>query len=319
MEFTITEKIGERLDSTISDISQISRTKIQKYIKDGCVSIDGKVITDGSKKITSPSCIVTIDQKNFNLDDEAIRPIAEDIPLDIVYEDDDLMVINKASGMVCHPAPGHHTGTLVNAIMWHCKDKLSDVGEDISRPGIVHRLDKDTSGLMVVAKSNIAHQKLSEYFASSKGKNIIRKYLCFCFGIPAVRNSVVETFIGRDPKNRQQYTVTQTIGKNSITMYEMLKTAYITSTKPLSLIECELLTGRTHQIRVHMKHIGCPLVGDPMYGKRKVEYTYPEVVKDFHRTALHSHYLEFLHPVSKETLCFEADLPGDLKTLDELF
>jgi 23S rRNA pseudouridine1911/1915/1917 synthase len=184
----------------------------------------------------------------------------------------------------------------------------------------VHRLDKDTSGLMIVAKSNEAHRILSSGLAKKKGGGITRKYRCFTIGAMRSQNCKIETFIQRDHKDRQKYTVSESFGKKAITLCKVLKTTYITSTKPISLIECELFTGRTHQIRVHMKHVGCPIIGDPIYGKFKIENVYPNIVRNFKRSALHSYYLEFIHPITGQHLSFESNFPSDMEELSkELF
>jgi 23S rRNA pseudouridine1911/1915/1917 synthase len=205
----------------------------------------------------------------------------------------------------------------VNALLQYCRENLSNEN-GTNRPGIIHRLDKDTSGLMITAKTNEFHKKMAQYFSLENGKKIIKKYLCWTFGIPKQRNSQINTFLKRDRRDRQKYTVDQHDGKFSITKYNVLEIAYITSTKALSLIECELLTGRTHQIRVHMRHIGCPIVGDPTYGYGKVSQLYPDMVKTFPRTALHSHHLEFKHPITGENMLFQAELPQDLHDLNHV-
>ena len=315
MKLEITDnEIGKRIDVAISDlISNFSRSKVQKMIKDGNVSLNGVVISDPSKKITE-TCLVEIEETEPEYDYEVIP---EQIDLDIVYEDEFIVVVNKKAGMVCHPAPGHKAGTLVNAIAYHFKDSLSDVG-GLTRPGIVHRLDKDTSGLMLIAKTNEAHMAFADLFANEKGNLIKRKYTCFVFGIPSPKVGRIDTFITRHPKNRQMYTTHETNGKHAVTLYEVEKSKYFTSTKAISKINCELLTGRTHQIRVHMKHIGHNIIGDEVYGKSKIEATYPEIAKHFPRQALHSKVLEFQHPFTKQWMIFEAELPKDMKQLDNL-
>ena len=310
------EFIGKRIDVAVSElIPDMSRSKFQKLVKDGEVLVDSKILENSSRKITCP-CEVIINDEALEVEEYEI--IAEDIPLDILFEDEHIVVINKPAGMVCHPAPGHKSGTLVNALSYHFKNSLSDVSGQ-ARPGIVHRLDKDTSGVMMVAKTNQAHNAFAELFAKEKGKSIKRKYICFVFGVPFDKIGRIETFITRHPKFRQLYTTSETSGKNSITLYETIRSVYFTSTKAISILNCELLTGRTHQIRVHMKHIGHHIIGDKVYGKAKIEHTYPDLVRNFPRQALHSSELSFTHPITREKLCFEAPLPEDLESLVELF
>ena len=317
MKIQITEDyIGKRIDTAISELSEnISRAQVQKLIKNQDILVDGLPIINSSRKITE-ICEVSI-MSDIKSGDDDYEILAEDIPLEILFEDEYVIVINKPAGMVCHPAPGHRSGTLVNAIMYKFNNSLSNVGGKL-RPGIVHRLDKDTSGVMLVAKTNESHNAFAELFAREKGRLIQRKYTCFVFGVPFEKNGKIETFIMRHPKNRQLYTTSETSGKLAITLYEVDGSVYFTSTKSISKINCELLTGRTHQIRVHMKHMGHHIIGDPVYGKAKIENTYPEEVQKFSRQALHSRELSFCHPFTKEQLSFEAQLPDDLVILDNL-
>lgn len=314
IELTISD-IGKRIDVAIADlVPEFSRTKVKKLVSLGKVACGNKLIFDASKKVTVP-CVIEIEdcepEKKYEI-------IPEKINLDIVFEDEFIIVINKPAGMVCHPAPGHKSGTLVNAIAHHCKNQLSDIGGTM-RPGIVHRLDKDTSGLMIVAKTNEAHLAFADLFANKKGDSIRRKYVGFVFGTPTPRTGKIETYITRHPKNRQMFVAHASSGKYAVTLYEVEKSVYFTSTKSISKVNCELLTGRTHQIRVHMKHIGHSLIGDQMYGKSRIEQIYPDVVRNFSRQALHSHILEFRHPFSNKWLHFEANLPEDLQILEDLF
>lgn len=306
--------IGKRIDVAISELfPELSRTRVQKLIKERKVICNDELVVDAAKKVIAPA-IIEIDDYEVECDYEIIP---EKIDLNIVYEDDFIIVINKSSGMVCHPAPGHKSGTLVNAIAYRYHDQLSNIGGAM-RPGIVHRLDKDTSGLMLIAKTNEAHVAFANLFANEKGNLIRRKYVCFVFGIPSPRSGTVETFITRHPRNRQMFITHNSVGKKAITLYEAEKSMYCTSTKAISKVNCELLTGRTHQIRVHMKHIGSNVIGDQMYGKLKIEHTYPEIVRNFSRQALHSHILEFRHPFTQEWLSFEASLPEDMQKLEQL-
>jgi 23S rRNA pseudouridine1911/1915/1917 synthase len=205
----------------------------------------------------------------------------------------------------------------VNALLWYYRETLSDIG-GVERPGLVHRLDKDTSGLMMIAKSNESHRILASNFARKKDGGIIRRYKCFTIGAMGSKDCKIENFIQRDRRDRQKYAVSESFGKKAITLCQALRVTYITSTKPISLIECELLTGRTHQIRVHMKHIGCPIIGDPLYGKSRIENVYPDIVRDFRRTALHSYYLEFIHPTTGKHLSFESNFPSDMEELNNI-
>ncbi|MDR1609753.1 MAG: RluA family pseudouridine synthase [Holosporales bacterium] len=317
MNIRITEDyVGKRFDVAISQLSNgLSRSMIQKLMKRGCVLIGEFPLSDPSKKVTG-QCDVYID--STSCDDDQYEIEAEDIELEVLYEDEYLVVINKPAGLVCHPAPGHKSGTLVNAIAFRFNNKLSDVGGP-TRPGIVHRLDKDTSGVMLVAKNNDAHNRIAALFANGKGDLISRSYTCFVFGVPAQRSGCIDTLIKRHPRLRQQYIVGEDYGKRALTMYELDKTLYCSPTNAISKITCKLLTGRTHQIRVHMKHIELHVIGDQVYGKSKVDSTYPEVVRNLKRQALHAVELSFVHPFTKERMTFSSQLPPDLKLIDALF
>ena len=305
---TISENyVGQRLDKILCQIfPQFSRAYIQDCIKSGSVYIDGALITDASKKVQK-HCTVELEYKRRSNDSYSIQ--GEDIPIDVLYEDEYILVINKQPGLVCHPAPGHKSGTLVNALV--NKFQLSNMG-GIMRPGIVHRLDKDTSGLLLVAKTNEAHITFANLFANSKGSLIKRKYTCVVFGNPSNKIGSIQTYIMRHPKNRQMFTTSKTNGKLAITLYTVENSYYFSSTKALSIISCELLTGRTHQIRVHMKHIGCPLVGDQVYCKSKIESVYPDYIRHFPRQALHSRELSFIHPFTKKHIIITAPFPEDI-------
>lgn len=311
---TSNEHIGKRLDIVLTNIipvvtgRNVSRTTIQNSIKSGNVLVDNIIILNPSTKLNKISTIrINIIENNNNYEING-----EEIPLNIVYEDDYILVIDKPAGLVCHPAPGHKSGTLVNALV--NKFKLSDVNGNI-RPGIIHRLDKDTSGLMIVAKTNESHMAFSNLFANFKGSLIKRKYIAVVFGTPQNKQGKIETYITRHPKNRQMFTTSNANGKLAITLYNVQKSFYFSSTKSISVVECELLTGRTHQIRVHMKYIGCPLVGDKMYCKSKIETVYPDYIKNFSRQALHSSILSFVHPFTNEQLTFSSPLPEDINEI----
>ncbi len=323
---TSNEHIGKRLDIVLANIlpvvtgKLISRTQIQNCIKSGNVLVNNLCILNSNTKLND-ICNIQVNIRNNNNEYEIT---GENIPLEIVYEDDYILVINKPAGLVCHPAVGHKSGTLVNALV--NRFKLSNInGSD--RPGIIHRLDKDTSGLMIVAKTNEAHIAFSNLFANAKGTLIKRKYTAVVFNTPQsnqgatniTRNEMraIRTYITRHPKNRQMFTTSDNKGKLAITLYKVQKSYYFSSTKSISLIECELLTGRTHQIRVHMKYIGCPVVGDKMYGKTKIEPIYPEYIREFPRQALHSSALYFVHPFTKNELKFTSLIPRDMLEIIE--
>ncbi|MBX9804279.1 MAG: RluA family pseudouridine synthase [Alphaproteobacteria bacterium] len=309
----IVEKEDEkqRLDKFLAQaLSPLTRTRIKALMDDNKLECCGEIITSASRKVQEGE-VYTLKIPPA-IDD---YPHAEDIPLSIIYEDDDLLVLDKPAGMVVHPAPGHRESTLVNALLAHCKESLSGIG-GVRRPGIVHRLDKETSGLMVVAKNDIAHQGLSAQFTN---RTLSRSYLAIVWGIPQPKEAIIEGDIGRSPKNRQKMAVVPSGGKPAITHYCVIKRFFAKDdvSQSISMVRCELETGRTHQIRVHMAHIGHPLVGDPVYGRvpkwAKKAFA-PEVVA-FPRQALHAFQLKFLHPRSGELMIFEAPLPADLETL----
>lgn len=310
-----TADIGKRIDIAISDlVPQFSRSKIQKLISAGKVMSENELILNSSKKVIVP-CIIDIEDCVLEHEYD-IAP--EKIDLDIMFEDEFIVVINKSAGIVCHPGAGHKSGTLVNAVAYHCNNQLSNIGGEM-RPGIIHRLDKDTSGLMIIAKTNEAHMAFASLFANEKGNLIRRKYVCFVFGILTPKSGRIETYIKRHPKDRQIFIAHATSGKHSVTLYETEKCVYFSSSKAITKLNCELLTGRTHQIRVHMKHIGHNIVGDKIYGKSKIEQIYPEIIRNFPRQALHSHILEFRHPFTNKWLCFESNLHEDMQNLEKLF
>ncbi len=297
---------GQRLDVVLAlKFPDLSRTRIKNLIDQGHILVDGKSVT--------PSLTV---KKGMHItaqipDASEPLPFAQDIPLNIVFEDEHLLVINKAAGMVVHPAPGHYENTLVNALIGHCGASLSGIG-GVRRPGLVHRLDKGTSGLMVVAKNDKAHRGLALQFAH---RSLKRTYNALVWGLPLPVEGTVETLIGRCPTDWRKRAVVTHGGKNAITDYKVLR-AFI---RIASLIECRLRTGRTHQIRVHMTHRGFPLLGDPQYGKvprgvpSKLIESLKIITDDFNRPCLHAKRLEFYHPISNDFLQFEADIPDDIK------
>lgn len=283
MEIKVSEG-GLRIDLFLARETEYSRSKLSKLIKEGKVLVNGKVISSSFK--VKEGDIVWLD----DVQDEEIDVTAEEMDLDIVYEDEYLAVINKKSGIVVHPAVGNYSHTLVNGLMHHFNNISK---EGTIRPGIVHRLDKDTSGLMMVAKNDLVHDKLSNMI---KEKQVERKYLALVWGTIKHEKGTIDAPIGRDLNNRQKYTVTDINSKNSITHFKVLERF-----KDVTLIECKLDTGRTHQIRVHMEYIGHPIVNDPVYGKRKI-------INDFGQM-LHSRSIKFVHPVTLEELFFEVDPP----------
>lgn len=274
---------------------EFSRSRIEGLIKTGHVTVNGEVEMKAGAKVSE-------------LDDIKVEipppvppiPIAEDIPLSIVYEDEDVLVINKAAGMVVHPAPGHFTGTLVNALLHHCPN-LSGIG-GIARPGIVHRLDQDTSGLMIVAKTQPAMDGLAKAFASHK--TVEKTYLALCHGAPRLASGRIESLIGRHPVDRKRMAIVERNGKCAITNYRIVHTF-----GPISLVECRIETGRTHQIRVHMASLGCPVIGDSLYGKSALDKRLNPVPA---RQMLHAWKLALWHPVKNERLSFEAPIPTDM-------
>lgn len=283
------EDAGTRADVFLSAKLGVSRSNMQKLLEDGRVKRGEKIIKANYKVRAEEMFVVDIPEP------EPIEAVPENIPLDIIYEDDDVVVLNKARGMVVHPAPGNYTGTLVNALLYHCSN-LSGINSAI-RPGIVHRLDKDTSGIMIVAKNDAAHISLSQQIQS---KTAVRTYLAVVRGNIKTDSGTIETQIARDKTDRKKMAVVKEGGRDAITDYEVLERF-----GKYTLVRCKLRTGRTHQIRVHMEYLGYPLVGDPKYSPMKT----PFGIKG---QALHSHTLEFTHPRTGERMKFEAPLPEDM-------
>ncbi len=300
---------GMRLDRYLAyALPDISRSRLQKLINDGYVSLDDNIVSDKDFKVRLGDSFVVVVPPPTDAD-----PEPENIALDIVYEDEDLIVVNKPAGMTVHPAPGAYHGTLVNALLYHCQNNLSGVG-GVKRPGIVHRIDKDTSGLLVVAKNDLAHQGLTEQFFVH---SIERTYYAVVYGLPQPLKGTIEKNIARSRFDRKKMAVTENGGKTAITHYECLKT----NNAAVSLIKCNLETGRTHQIRVHMASIGCNLVGDQTYvksSKTQIKGLEPEVknfVNTFPRQALHAASLGFVHPRSKQFMQFSVYFPADMHLL----
>ncbi len=330
IEFVIADAPPPRLDKALSrDVpaeATLSRTRLARLIEAGQVTVDGVVVRDVKAKVAAAAVVIISVEE---AEDSHIGP--EDIQLDVVFEDDDLIVINKPAGMVVHPAPGSPSGTLVNALLHHCGDNLSGVG-GVKRPGIVHRIDKETSGLLVVAKSDAAHQGLAAQFEKH---SVERYYRALCYGVPDANDPRLRgvkgvsfepgnimkltTNLARHKTDRQRQAVLFQGGRHAVTRVRIVEPFG----KPhvAALVECWLETGRTHQIRVHMAHAGHGLIGDPTYGgKRKLSAkalnpTAHEAVRAFPRQALHAAVLGFDHPVSGEDLRFEAPLPQDMNDL----
>jgi 23S rRNA pseudouridine1911/1915/1917 synthase len=317
ISLTVAEtEAGERLDRILSQrFHNVSRARFQRLIADGHVQVNGETIIEARHRVKPGAHVIA-----------AIPPPADMVPkperiaLDVVYEDEALIVINKPAGLVVHPGAGHRAGTLVNALLAHCGDSLSGIG-GVRRPGIVHRLDKDTSGLLVVAKSDEAHQGLSRLFSGhGREGRLERAYQAVIWGKPPRRKGTIDAPIGRSPLNRQKMAVTPK-GRPAVTHYKLLK-VFPEPGDP-SLAECRLETGRTHQIRVHMAHIGHPLMGDRIYGKgflasqKRLSPASRQALENLGRQALHAGLLGFVHPLSGKFLRFTAPLPCDMATLVE--
>ncbi|MQR96596.1 RluA family pseudouridine synthase [Fictibacillus phosphorivorans] len=295
-EYTvIPEQAGNRIDKVLSDVQDDwSRSQIQNWIKDKIVLLEGKPVKSNYKCVAGDAIEIDIPEP------EVLDVVPEEMNLDIVYEDSDVLVVNKPRGMVVHPAPGHYSGTLVNGLMAHCKD-LSGIN-GVLRPGIVHRIDKDTSGLLMVAKNDKAHESLVNQL---KAKTTTRVYKAIVHGVMPHDQGTIDAPIGRDKSDRQKMTVTDENSRDAVTHFNVIKrfTNY-------TFVECQLETGRTHQIRVHMKYIGFPLAGDPKYG--------PSKTLQIEGQALHAQTLGFDHPTTGEYMEFEREIPADMMELLDL-
>jgi len=290
-EWTISqEQGGIRLDALLAKELDISRSQAQQWLENGLVMTGEKVLSKKEKLKAGASVVVNIP------DPVAYEIEAEHIPLNIVYEDEHLLVVNKPKGMVVHPAAGHYTGTLVNALMHHCGDSLSGIN-GVLRPGIVHRIDMDTSGLLMIAKSDAAHQGLAEQI---KEHSFTRIYEAMIVGHPKNYSGTINAPIGRHPHNRKKMAVISSNSKEAITHYEVLMRY-----SGYSHIRVKLETGRTHQIRVHMAHIGHPVAGDTVYGAEKQ----PKICQNLNGQCLHAKCVGFVHPITGEELYFESELP----------
>jgi 23S rRNA pseudouridine1911/1915/1917 synthase len=311
----------DRLDRALAQAwPDLSRSRLQALIRDGRVVVNGTAATDPKQKVGAGAAIAL----DLPLTAPA-EPRGEAIALSVVYEDDDLVVIDKPAGLVVHPAAGHDSGTLVNALIAHCGDSLSGIG-GVKRPGIVHRLDKDTSGLLVVAKNDRAHQSLAAQFADhGRTGPLERAYLALVWGAPMRSHGSVEAPLGRSSHNREKMAVVPADrGRYAITRYAVEETLPAGAKEPVAcLIRCELETGRTHQIRVHMANLGHPLLGDGLYGAgfrtkaNRLTQAQQEALRALNRQALHAAVLGFEHPATGESLRFEGPLPADMAALLE--
>lgn len=293
---------GQRLDKALAEASGLSRQRIQALLGDGLIALNGKAADQPSLKVVAGTTFAIAVP-----DPAPADAVAQDIPLTAVFEDDHLLVVDKPAGLVVHPAAGNPDGTLVNALLHHCRGKLSGIG-GVARPGIVHRIDKDTSGLLVVAKTDAAHEGLSAQFADH---SITRAYRAVVSGRPIPPAGTVTGAIARSNRDRKKMALVEDgRGKHAITHYRTLEPL-----GPASLIECRLETGRTHQVRVHMASIGHPLLGDGTYGRSSASLRPILQRADFSRQALHAAELGFVHPVTGETVRFMSEIPADMQRL----
>jgi 23S rRNA pseudouridine1911/1915/1917 synthase len=294
---------GWRLDRALAAaVPALSRERLKSLIRSGAVETKGVPVRDPSAKVRGDERLRVAVPEPKPAHNEP-----QDIPLNIVFEDEDLLVVDKPAGLVVHPAAGNFDGTLVNALLHHCSGKLSGIG-GVARPGIVHRIDKDTSGLLVVAKSDVAHEGLAKQFAAH---SIDRRYLAIASGIPKAKAGVIDGALARSAANRKKIAIVEgSRGKRAVTHWRRLEVL-----KDAALVECRLETGRTHQVRVHMASIGHPLIGDPVYGRS--ERTHGKLLKElgFQRQALHAAALGFTHPVTKLRLSFSSPMPPDMQEL----
>ena len=301
-----------RLDKFLTEnLKNLSRSQIKKIIVSKNIKINKKQIIASSEKIKEND-LIEVNMPEIKTD--YIKP--KKINLDIIYEDEDIIVINKNSGLIVHPGAGNKDETLVNGLLYLYKNNLSNLNGEF-RPGIVHRIDKDTSGIIVVAKNNHAHALLSEQFSKH---TISRKYVALVWGVIRPLNGKISTLISRSKKNRQLMSVSDRLGKKAVTNYKTIKTFSSKEIPKISLVECILETGRTHQIRVHLEYKGNPLVGDKKYGKKKTKFKkinkkFNEILSSFSRQALHAKSLGFIHPTKKKFVSFDSKLPNDFKKM----
>ena len=294
---------GWRLDRALADaVPTLSRERLKALIRSGAVAADGKAVRDPATKVRGEEALMVAVPEPTAAHNEP-----QDIPLTIAFEDEHLLVVDKPAGLVVHPAAGNFDGTLVNALLHHCGGSLSGIG-GVARPGIVHRIDKDTSGLLVVAKTDVAHEGLAKQFAAH---SIDRRYLAIVSGVPKVAGGTVDAPLARSSVNRKKIAIVEGgRGKRAVTHWKRL-----TVLRDAALVECRLETGRTHQVRVHMASLGHPLLGDPVYGRSGK--THGKLLREleFHRQALHAAELGFTHPVTKQRLSFSSAMPADMQEL----
>lgn len=303
IEITLSEAAaGQRIDRALADaVPALSRARIQALLAEGRIARDGMTLTDAAAR-ARPGQRVVIDIP----EPVAANPVPQEIPLTIVFEDEEMLVIDKPPGLVVHPGAGNPDKTLVNALLAHCAGQLSGIG-GVRRPGIVHRLDKETSGLMVAAKTDRAHASLARQLQTRELKRI---YTAVVWGRPSPASGRIEGNIGRDPADRKRMALVSEGGKAAVTYYRILRPL-----RDSSLIECRLETGRTHQIRVHMASVGHPLVGDPLYGARRPPKDAPAIARSFPRQALHATQISFLHPISRAEMWYSSEVPLDMADL----
>ena len=313
--FVDTKNSGKRLDIFLKEnVKNFTRSFLKKQIENKQVKLNNTITISPSTKIKFKDSIT------LNISNKKVSNIIpRKIKIDIMYEDKDILIVNKPKGMVVHPGAGNKDNTLVNALLFKYKKNLSDLNGSL-RPGIVHRIDKDTSGLLVIAKNNISHSNLGDQFSKH---TIKRKYICLAWGVIRPLEGKIETLITRDKKNRQLMTVSDINGKKAITNYKTIKVFNIKDIPKISLIECSLETGRTHQIRVHLKYKGSSLLGDKQYGKKHIKFK--KINNEFFKSlnelsgqALHAQTIGFVHPTSKKRMNFNSDLPGSFKKILKL-
>ena len=294
---------GWRLDRALAvAVPTLSRERLKALIRSGAVESGGAPVRDPATKVRGDESLQVAVPEPKPAHNEA-----QDIPLRVIFEDEHLLVVDKPAGLVVHPAAGNRDGTLVNALLHHCGGSLSGIG-GVARPGIVHRIDKDTSGLLVVAKTDVAHEGLAKQFAAH---SIDRRYLAIVNGVPKMKQGIVDAALARSSANRKKIAIAEEgRGKRAVTHWTL-----VTPLKDSALVECRLETGRTHQVRVHMASIGHPLLGDPVYGRSGK--THGKILKDlqFQRQALHATELSFTHPVTKHRLSFSSAMPADMQEL----
>tara|TARA_B100000575_G_scaffold293911_1_gene307001 strand:+ start:67 stop:1047 length:981 start_codon:yes stop_codon:yes gene_type:complete len=309
------ENYKERVDIYLSkNINSFTRSHIQKFIKTGYLKINGRPNKSPSTKVkTYDELVLQVEEK------ENRKLLLSNVSLNIIHEDQDILIVNKPKGMVVHPGAGNYKNTLANALRYKYKNKLSDINGEF-RPGIIHRIDKDTSGLLVVAKNNLAHSKIAKQFSDH---SIKRKYQCLVWGVLRPLNGRINTLITRNKKNRKLMTVSDIAGKKAITNYRTLKVYNLKNIPKISFVECILETGRTHQIRVHLSYKGTSLLGDDKYGKKNIKFkkineNFFKILTNLEGQALHAKTLEFMHPTKNKPVCFKSNLPSEFKKILDL-